>query len=74
MRGIPERWAYSKGSLSLAGIPSSTAVSGLNKPNSFDAGRRAVQDYINRQGVDALVSQPDWAAKEGLGIFQTHFP
>ena len=53
--------------------PSSTAVSGLNKPNSFDAGRRAVQDYINRQGVDALVSQPDWAAKE-VGNFQTHFP
>jgi len=54
--------------------PSSTAASGLNKPSSFDAGRRAVQDYINRQGIDALVSQPDWAAKEGLGIFKPTFP
>lgn len=54
--------------------PSSTAASGLNKPNSFDAGKRAVQDCFDRRGINALVSQTDWAVKEGLGIFKPNFP
>ena len=54
--------------------PSSTASSGFNKPSSFNAGVRAVQDSFNRKGIDALVSQPDWAAKEGLGIYKPSFP
>ena len=54
--------------------PGSTAVSGGEKPASFAAGQRAVQDALNRRGVSGKVSQPDWAIAENLGIFAPEFP
>jgi GT2 family glycosyltransferase/glycosyltransferase involved in cell wall biosynthesis len=55
-------------------IPGSTAASGSAKPDSFNAGLRAVQDALDRRGVRAEVYQPDWAVKAGCGIFAHRFP
>jgi GT2 family glycosyltransferase/glycosyltransferase involved in cell wall biosynthesis len=54
-------------------LPGSTASSGSAKPESFDAGLRAVQDAFSRRGVRARAYQPDWAAKAGCGIFSHEF-
>lgn len=54
--------------------PGSTAVSGAEKPASFGAGQRAVQDALNRRQVPGEVYQPDWAVREHLGIFAPKFP
>jgi len=54
--------------------PTSTAANGLNKPNSLVAGKRAVQDCVDRRGINARVFQPSWAVKEGLGVFKLIFP
>ena len=55
-------------------LPGSTASSGAAKPESFDAGVRAVQDALDRRGAQALVRQPDWAAKAACGIFSHDWP
>lgn len=54
--------------------PGSTAISGAAKPASFDAGRQAVQDAINRRNASANVYQPKWATEQSLGIFSHEFP
>lgn len=54
--------------------PGSTAMSGLEKPYAFDAGRRAVQEALERRGVTAEVIQPDWARARGCGFFEPRFP
>ncbi|MGL6281651.1 MAG: glycosyltransferase family 2 protein, partial [Microcoleaceae cyanobacterium] len=54
--------------------PGSTAISGGQKPESFMAGKQAVQDAFDRRQVNASVVQPDWAIAENLGIFQPKFP
>ena len=55
-------------------LPGSTALSGSAKPESFNAGMRAVQDALDRRGVQAKAYQPDWAAKANCGIFSHKFP
>jgi GT2 family glycosyltransferase len=55
-------------------LPESTASSGRAKPESFDAGLRAVQDALDRRGIGARAYQPEWAAKAGCGIFLHEFP
>ena len=55
-------------------LPSSTASSGNAKPDSFRAGRMAVQEALTRRGIVAEVYQPDWAIKAGCGIFSHMFP
>src|SRR5678815_684021 len=55
-------------------LPGSTAASGAAKPGSFDAGLRAVQDALQRRGVDAQARQPEWAQKASIGIFAVEFP
>jgi GT2 family glycosyltransferase/glycosyltransferase involved in cell wall biosynthesis len=55
-------------------LPTSTASSASAKPESFDAGIRAVQDAFDRRGIQGEVFQPDWALKAKCGIFSHRFP
>lgn len=55
-------------------LPGSTAESGSAKPESFDAGRMAVQDALDRRGLRAKAIQPDWAIKASCGIFSHIWP
>jgi GT2 family glycosyltransferase/glycosyltransferase involved in cell wall biosynthesis len=55
-------------------LPGSTASSGAAKPASLEAGRRAVADAFERRGIDARVTQPEFAAKGNLGIYSHEFP
>lgn len=54
-------------------LPNSTASSGGAKPKSFEAGRKAVQEALDRRGISAEAHQPDWALKAGVGIFSHRF-
>ncbi|MFY7806874.1 MAG: glycosyltransferase [Limnoraphis robusta] len=54
--------------------PGSTAISGAAKPASFEAGRQAVQDALDRREIESNVYQPEWAIKQSLGIFSHQFP
>ncbi|HSE12692.1 MAG TPA: glycosyltransferase, partial [Rudaea sp.] len=55
-------------------LPGSTAASGGEKPASFEAGRRAVQEALQRRGIEARAQQPEWARKAKVGIFGIEFP
>lgn len=52
----------------------STATSGAAKPYSFDAGRRALQEALERRGIKAEVIQPEWAVAAHVGMFSLDFP
>lgn len=52
----------------------STARSGGAKPHSFEAGRLAVQDALDRRGVAARAVHPDWALAASVGMFSVKFP
>ncbi len=52
----------------------STAFSGHEKPYSFQAGRQAVQDALERRQSAGQAFQPDWAERGGNGIYQVRFP
>ena len=54
--------------------PGSTAISGGEKPKSFLAGQKALQESLIRRGVAGNIYQPDWAVREKLGIFKPTFP
>jgi GT2 family glycosyltransferase/glycosyltransferase involved in cell wall biosynthesis len=54
--------------------PGSTALSADTKPESFERGRRAVQDAFDRRGIKAEAIHPDWASRARVGIFEPHFP
>jgi GT2 family glycosyltransferase/glycosyltransferase involved in cell wall biosynthesis len=55
-------------------LPSSTASTGLAKPEAFERGIRSVQEALDRRGIDGRVSRPDFAEQLHLGIFQADFP
>jgi GT2 family glycosyltransferase/SAM-dependent methyltransferase len=56
-------------------LPGSTAASGDAKPESFEAGRRAVAEALDRRGVaDVSVTHPDWARTAACGMFEIRFP
>ncbi len=55
-------------------LPGSTAASGAAKPQSFEAGRRAVQEALQRRGSTGAARQPEWARKASVGIFGIEFP
>lgn len=55
-------------------VPGSTAAGGDAKPASFEAGRRAVAEALERRGVGAVVSHPEWAAASKIGVFALRFP
>lgn len=52
----------------------STAFSGHEKPYSFQAGRQAVQEALERRQSAGQAFQPDWAERGGNGIYQVRFP
>ncbi|OQB56153.1 MAG: Chondroitin synthase [Deltaproteobacteria bacterium ADurb.Bin151] len=54
-------------------LPNSTASSAKAKPDSMEAGRKAVQDALSRRGLQAAAYQPDWAVESGVGIFSHRF-
>lgn len=51
----------------------STAISGAEKPGSFDAGAAALRDALRRRGIVACVQRPDWAQRRELGLFGLEF-
>lgn len=55
-------------------LPGSTASSGNAKPESFEAGRRAVSEALSRRGGNADVYRPAWAVDSGIGLFWHDFP
>jgi GT2 family glycosyltransferase len=55
-------------------LPGSTASSGKAKPESFEAGRRAVEDACRRRAINATVERPEFAVRDDLGIFRLNFP
>jgi O-antigen biosynthesis protein len=54
--------------------PGSTASGGNAKPASFERGRVAVQDALNRRAITAAAHHPDWAAAANCGIFSIVYP
>jgi GT2 family glycosyltransferase/glycosyltransferase involved in cell wall biosynthesis len=52
----------------------STAFSGHEKPYSFEAGLKAVQSALDRRGSQGKAYQPDWAKRNGNGIYHIRFP
>jgi GT2 family glycosyltransferase len=55
-------------------VPGSTASSGDAKPASFEAGRRAVAEALERRGLPVIaVVQPDWAIAGKCGMFEIVF-
>jgi len=52
----------------------STAFSGHEKPYSFEAGLKAVQSALDRRGSQGQAYQPDWAKRNGNGIYHIRFP
>lgn len=54
-------------------LPGSTASSGSAKPDSMEAGRKAVHEALARRGMQAVAYQPDWAVKLGAGFFSHRF-
>ena len=55
-------------------LPGSTAESGGAKPDSFRIASDAIKEAFTRRGVEATVSQPDWAVRASCGIFTHIFP
>jgi O-antigen biosynthesis protein len=53
--------------------PRSMARSSLTKPESFESGRRAVEDAVERRNIQANVSRPRFAERMALGIYQLRF-
>lgn len=52
----------------------STAQSGDAKPESFDAGLRALQEALDRRGVRGRAIHPQWARDARIGMFSIDFP
>ena len=55
-------------------IPGSTAAGGNEKNYSFEAGINALQETLQRRKVKGKAYQPDWALKNGNGIYAIDFP
>lgn len=55
-------------------IEGSTAQDGNAKPEAFERGIRAVQEALERRGIDGKVIRPDYAIQSNLGIFSIDFP
>lgn len=52
----------------------STAQSGDAKPDSFERGRLAVQEALDRRGISARSTHPQWAMDACVGMFSLKFP
>lgn len=54
--------------------PGSTALSGEAKPYSFKAGLKAVEDALQRRGLQASVERPLWAVRAQASLIRHRFP
>lgn len=54
-------------------IPGSVAHSSAEKPASIERGRMAVQEALDRRGIEATVSIPDFAEKARIGVYKIDF-
>lgn len=54
--------------------PGSTATSGDAKPESFEAGRKAVEEALARRSISGRVEHPAWAQAAKVGMFSIRFP
>ncbi|MEQ1494060.1 MAG: glycosyltransferase, partial [Terricaulis sp.] len=54
--------------------PGSTAASADAKPESFEAGRKAVEGALIRRGAGGSAVHPEWARAAKCGIFSVDFP
>jgi len=55
-------------------VPGSTAAGGNEKSYSFAAGVRAVQETLDRRGIHGRAYHPDWALRNGNGVYAIEFP
>ena len=55
-------------------IPGSTAAGGNEKNYSFQAGLNAVTDALTRRNIHGKAYHPEWALKNGNGIYAIEFP
>lgn len=53
--------------------PSSMARTSENKPQSFDAGRKALQEALDRRRIHGLAEQPAFAERAKLGLYKIRF-
>ena len=54
-------------------VVSSMALTSETKPYSFESGRRAVQEALERRGIAGSAIQPAFAEKARLGIYKIQF-
>ena len=54
-------------------VASSMARSSKTKSYSFDGGRRAVQEALERRKINATAIHPEWAKKSKVGIYKLSF-
>lgn len=54
--------------------PGSTAASADEKPESFEAGRQAVSEALDRRGLKGTALHPEWSSRAKCGIFAVSFP
>lgn len=55
-------------------LPGSTAGGGDEKPESFETGRRAVEEAFARRGISCQVKRPDWARAVDCGTYEPVMP
>jgi GT2 family glycosyltransferase len=53
--------------------PSSMARTSETKPQSFEAGRRALEEALRRRGIEGVAEQPSFAERAKLGLYKIHF-
>ena len=53
--------------------PRSMARASGTKPDSFEAGRRALAEATERRAIAGTVEQPPWAKRAGIGAYQIRF-
>jgi O-antigen biosynthesis protein len=54
-------------------VASSMASTSETKPYSFESGRRAVQEALERRGIAGSAVHPEFARRARVGMYQIHF-
>ncbi len=53
--------------------PSSMGRTTQTKPYSFESGRRAVEEALQRRGIAGAAGQPEFAERAGIGVYKVQF-
>jgi GT2 family glycosyltransferase len=53
--------------------PGSMAEASTNKPQSFESGKKAVQEALDRRSIAGQARQPEFAARASAGIYKIDF-